>query len=153
MAGNWDADPKQFRWAVEKWLELGLQKKTIRTEDFLVTWLDFLVAWKNLKYGKIDPIQILEFCKELEPPAQLVKDFPQYPKLHLLCVWCRELHKAHEVFGSTAYLGCRTIGKGLKISHETGNQYFRILDLEEYLNITEIGKMTKGGGKATDEAK
>ncbi|MHC4757609.1 MAG: bifunctional DNA primase/polymerase [Planctomycetota bacterium] len=146
-SNDWDADPKGFRWAVEEWHRRALPN--ITTKDLLETWLDFLVAWKNLKHGIIDPIQIFEFCKELEPPEQLVKDHPQYPKLHQLCVWCRELHKAHEVFGSTAYLSCRTIGKALKISHETGNKYFRVLDLEDYLDILEIGKMTESGGKAT----
>ncbi|MFC1738565.1 bifunctional DNA primase/polymerase [Planctomycetota bacterium] len=146
-SNDWGADPKGFRWAVEEWHRRALPN--ITTKDFLETWLDFLVAWKNLKHGIIDPIQIFEFCKKLEPPEQLVKDHPKYPKLHLLCVWCRELHKAHEVFGSTAYLGCRTIGKALKISHETGNKYFRILALEAYLDILEIGKMTESGGIAT----
>ena len=148
MPGNWDADPKRFRWAVNEWHQQALPY--IKTKDFLETWLDFLVAWNNLKHGQIDPMQILEFSRELEPPEQPVKDLPQYPKLHQLCLWCRELHKAHAVFGSIAYLSCRTIAKGLQISHETGNQYFRILDLERYLDIIEKGEITEDGGqKAT----
>ena len=144
---HWDANPKWYRWAVREWHRRALPN--IRTKEFLDTWLDFMVAWNNLKYGYIEPLQIFEFSKELEPPEQLVNDHPKETKLHKLCVWCRELHKAHEVYGSIAYLGCRTIAEGLKISHETGNKYFRILCLEDYLDIVEIGKMTKAGGIAT----
>ncbi len=147
MPRNWDADPKGYNWAVKEWHKRALPN--IRTKDFLDTWLDFLVAWKRLKYGCIDPLQIFEYSKVLDPPEQLVKDHRKETKLHKLCVWCRELHKAHEVYGSIAYLGCRKIAKGLKISHETGNKYFRILAFEGYLEIVEKGKMTKGGGVAT----
>ena len=147
IPGNWDTDPKEFIWAVKEWFRIDLPN--IRTKNFLDTWLDFLMAWKNLKHKHIDPMQIFEFCKELDPPEQLVKDHPEEKKLQLLCIWCRELHKIHEVFGSSAYLSCRTIAKAFYISHETGNKYFRILYLEGYLDILEKGKMTKAGGIAT----
>jgi hypothetical protein len=147
MSGNWDADPKGYIWAVKEWHKRALPN--IRTKNFLDTWLDFMVAWKNLKYGYIDPLQIFEFCKELDPPEQLVKDHPKELKLHKLCVWCRELHKAHEVYGSTAYLGCRKIAKGLQINRDKSNKYFRILAFEGYLEIVEKGRMTKTRGIAT----
>lgn len=143
----WNGDPKEFRWAVQEWHKLALAN--IKTKDFVDSWCDFLVAWGKLKHRMIDVIQVFEFSKDLEPPERLVRDWPDNRELHRLCVWCRELHKAHAVFGSTAYLGCRTIGKALRISHETGNNYFKILALEGYLKIVAIGKMTPSGGVAT----
>ena len=147
MDGNWDKKPTGFRWAVQEWHRQALPN--IKTKEFEGTWLDFMVAWNNLVHGVIDPLQILEFCRTLEPPSKIVKDWPKRPELHLLCLWCRELHKAHAVYDSMAFLGCRKIGKGLKISHETGNQYFRILDLEDYVEVIEIGAITEKGALST----
>ena len=82
MDGNWDKKPTGFRWAVQEWHRQALPN--IKTKEFEGTWLDFMVAWNNLVHGVIDPLQILEFCRTLEPPSKIVKDWPKRPELHLL---------------------------------------------------------------------
>jgi len=94
--------------------------------------------------------EIHERCKDDPAPPRLALDHPEWPELLRLCVLCRELQKAHDAFGTVPYLGCRKTGQVLGISHETANQYFRMLVSMRYIQIVEKGRFIL---KGEDEAK
>lgn len=148
IPGNWDKNPREFLPVVKVWHEEALPN--IATKRFVDTWGDFTTAWENVKYDKIDVAEIYELCKEDEAPPQLVEDHPTWLEAHRLCVLCRELQRAHKVFGTVPYLSARTMGDLLGISHETANKYFRILVGERYIRIIKKGYLKEGGGVATE---
>ena len=131
-----DANPKMFREDVRSWHDLALPN--IRTKDFAETWLDFRIAWDNVKYFEgVNPMTIYEQAIKLEPPKTVALNYPENHKLQNLAVLCREMQKACS--DKPFFLSARTAAGLLEISAMQANRYLRLLVREDVLMITEKG--------------
>ncbi|MFC1739425.1 bifunctional DNA primase/polymerase [Planctomycetota bacterium] len=141
-----DANPKIFREDVRSWYDLALPN--IRTKDFAETWLDFLVAWDNVKYFEgVNPMIIYEQAIKLKPPKAVALNYPENHKLQNLAVLCREIQKA--CGDKPFFLSARTAAGLLEISAMQANRYLRLLVKEDVLTITQKGGTAETVRKAT----
>lgn len=140
------ADPKTFRKAVRNWYDLALPH--IRTKDFAETWLDFMIAWDNVKYFEgVNPMVIYEQAIKLEPPQTVALNYPENRKIQNLAVLCREMQKA--CGDNPFFLSARTAAGLLEISAMQANRYLRLLVKEDILAIIEKGGTSQNPRKAT----
>ena len=141
-----DANPKIFRDDVRSWYDLALPN--IRTKDFAETWLDFLIAWDNVKYFEgVNPMVIYEQAIKLEPPKTVALNYPDNLKIQNLAVLCREMQKA--CGNKPFFLSARTAAGLLEISAMQANRYLRLLVREDILTIIEKGGTAETVRKAT----
>lgn len=141
-----DADPKIFREDVRNWYNLALPN--IRTKEFAETWLDFLVAWDNVKYFEgVNPMIIYEKAIKLEPPKTVAINYPDNRKIQSLAVLCREMQKA--CGDNPFFLSARTAAGLLEISPIQANRYLRLLVREDVLLIIQKGGTAGTVRKAT----
>lgn len=104
----------------------------------------FLAAWPRVKHpagtGPLD--RVLEDARRLGPPPETLK---YGDKFQLLASLCRELQR--RAGNESFFLGCRTAGKLIGVSHVAAWNYFQLLQANRLLRMIEKG--TKAGRKAT----
>ena len=142
-----EAEPKEFRSAVEQWYKKALPN--IETKEFEETWIDFLKGWGKIKWkvGESPMAQIFEKALRLEPPKVAVEKYPRHSKLKILVSLCRELQRA--AGGGPFFLSVRTTGKLLNITPMTASRWFFLLENDGILKVVAKGGTAKAARKAT----
>ena len=118
---------------VEKWHTRALP--VIRTQDFLVTWIDFLEAWPKIHtpLGEDSIKNALEIAK-----ANPVEDFPHDNKnLRLLVAVCRELQITNG--DKCFFLSSRKAGAVVGIPHKEAWLWLGLLEAEGWIELVEKG--------------
>ena len=97
------------------------------------------MAWPKVKFAKgKGPIdQVFRAAAESPPPAKAQELYQDNFKVKLLAGLCRELQKnaGEDVF----YLGTRTAGKLLKVSHKTTSRWFFLLENDGFIKTIRKG--------------
>jgi hypothetical protein len=139
-----DASLADLKPIVRRWHRLALA--TIRTKPFEDTWLDFALAWELVKFpagsGPLDEIFALALAEDL-PPAALAYEEEGVCHLVALCYQLQQ-HAGADPF----FLGCRTAGKVLGVSHVTAWGWLRVLQFDGVLALVRKG--TRASGKASE---
>lgn len=111
--------PEAARPVVEQWFNAA--RSVIKTKDFEITWIDFNVAWKKVKFpagsGKLGRA-VMAARKRLEAGDGIEQTDFESEAIRLLLEVCFELSKLEP--DSTFFMSKRTAGKIVKQSHETG---------------------------------
>ena len=121
----------------------------IKTKNFEETWIDFLLAWTDIKYkiGEGPMIQIFKRAVKSKPPKIAVRTYPGNTQVQLLVAFCKELQlKAGE---KPFFLSARTAGKLFKVAPMTAWRWLYVLVQDEILKVFRKGRITKAGPKAT----
>jgi hypothetical protein len=138
------AEPEALRPLFERWHTAALPN--IRKKDFLLSWTQFLRAWRNAKRPLTQTGRGATFAAALTraavttPPACAAR-YADSTFCLLICL-CRELQA---LAGDAAFpLGCRKAGEVLGISHETAASMIRLLVQDGILTVastdTEMGR-------------
>ena len=113
----------------------------IRTKDWLVTWIDFRIAWARVKkpagatMAKILETAAQGFARGTDPIAKLVSV-------------CRTLQESHGP-GRTWPLSCRLAALVMGTSHTTAAAALKLLVVEKVIELTNPGG-SKGSGLAAE---
>lgn len=142
-----EADPKEFRSAVEQWHKKALPN--IETKEFEETWIDFLKGWDKIKWeiGESPMAQIFEKAIQLEPPKVAVEKYPEHSKLKILVSLCRELQRA--AGENPFFLSTRTGARLLKVKPMTISRWFFLLQSDGILKLVSKGGTAKTVRKAS----
>ncbi|MBA7677131.1 hypothetical protein ES703_85379 [subsurface metagenome] len=142
-----DADPRAFRSIVKEWYRRALPN--IRTKKFEETWIDFLMAWTDVKYkiGDEPIMQIFKRAVKSKPPKIAVRMYPDNAHVQLLVAFCKELQL--EAGEKPFFLSARMAGKLFKVVPMTAWRWLYVLVQDEILKVFRKGRITKAGPKAT----
>jgi hypothetical protein len=139
-----EAGPENLKAIVHRWHQLALP--FIRTRSFVETWRDFVDGWGLVKYphgsGPVEALLARALAEPL-PTAALAYERDGVRHLVALC------HQLQQRAGSDPFfLGCRTAGKVLGVSHVTAWSWLRVLQDDGILERTLKG--SKKSGKASE---
>ncbi|HPS54709.1 MAG TPA: bifunctional DNA primase/polymerase [Sedimentisphaerales bacterium] len=142
-----NTNPRVFRSVVKDWYWKALPN--IKTKEFEETWIDFLMAWDDVKYkiGEEPLMQIFKRAAESKLPKIAVKIYPDNEQIQLLVAFCRELQL--EAGEKPFFLSARTVGKLFNLKTMTAWRWMYLLVQDEILKVVFKGKLTKAGPKAT----
>jgi len=142
-----DADPRAFRSIVKEWH--GMALPNIRTKKFEETWIDFSMAWADVKYkiGEEPMMRIFKRAVESKPPKIAVRMYPDNTHIQLLVALCKELQL--EASEESFFLSARTAGKLFNVALITAWRWLYMLIQDEILKVFQKGRITKAGPKAT----
>jgi hypothetical protein len=131
-----DSDPITLRPWLQLWHQAALPN--IRTKDFDVTWLDFLIAWRAV----VVPIGMPTFDAALDRAraAKLPECAERYGddrRLVLLVKLCCELQA--QAGNHPFFLSYATAGDALGVSYQTAGQLLRLLRADGIIRRLTMG--------------
>jgi hypothetical protein len=130
------ADPAALKPVVKHWHRLALP--VIRTKPFKESWLDFVDAWKRVKFpAGTGPLQALWSRALAEPPPPEVLAYAEEGVRRLVAL-CFQLQR--RAGAGTFFLACRTAQDVLGLdSHVTAWRWLRILQVDGVLVRVSTG--------------
>jgi hypothetical protein len=134
-----NSDVRDLKPYVKEWHSRALP--FIATKPFEETWLDFAEGWKRVRFaaGEEPIAQLFQASLEKELPL-VAKQYETLELRHLVGL-CRELHYH---FGKKPfYLDGRKAGNLLGVSHSQAARWFRVLILDDVLELVTPGYRSK----------
>jgi hypothetical protein len=142
---NAEVDPRTFKPIVQKWYQLSLGK--IRTQEWAVTWVDFLNGFNNVKIAHGEDAVAIAVDRAISNGTPPEVPESESAEIRLLASVCRELQriKGDKPF----FLSCRSAEGFLGVPKSNAALMLKYLCFEGLLKVVEKGKLTKDGGRAT----
>lgn len=131
-----NASSSELRAIVTEWFRRCVS--VVRTKDFTTTWIDFCVAWQNVRVAAGQALRpIVEKAKSMPTPvAGLIYDDTEMQLLVALC-WC--LQEYHDV--NPFYLSCRTVERAIGISRTNAARMLKTLVFDGVLKLVSSGEL------------
>ena len=142
-----EADPKEFRSAVEQWHKKA--RPNIETKEFEETWIDFLKGWDKVKWkiGESPMAQIFEEVQKLEPPKKALEKYPNNRNMQILASLCRKLFNKSKP--NPFFLTVRTGARLFNVTPMTISRWLFLLEIDEFIQTIEKGGTAERPRKAT----
>ena len=137
-----EASLKSLKPIVRRWHAAAIDH--VRSKSFDETWSDFTHAWPRVKQPKGDDALTKAISKARASPLPSVA--LEYDDAQLLVSVCYQLQLA--AGDQPFFIGCRSAGSVLGVSHATAARYLAMLCADGVLARTSVG--TKATGTASE---